>query len=388
MLNLVAQPHSVLRLGDILLTSLRDDNLGWHTFNGAVAFVKKSGVAYLSDALQHFHERGGHTIITAGVDLHGTSVEGLKELLAVVGEHGEVWIYHNEAGSTFHPKVFTLNNNQHAVVIIGSGNLTVGGLFVNSEAAIKLDLNLSVDEHREFFQQVESALSSWRDPSSGMAKRLDDNLLQQLLEAGYILPEARTSGASGDPRGIPEQATRTVLFAGVTPRRPPRISRISRAFAEAEVEPSTATGFVMTLQRTDVGTGQITAGTSRRSPEIFIPLAARDHRPDFWNWPGAFTEDQNRPGKFDRFNVRMRLAGVVVNVNMMTWPIKHDFRMRSEALRSSGQVGDILRMERSIQGHDFDFYVEIIPQGTTDYDAYLALCTHPVRNSHKRWGYY
>ncbi len=31
-------------------------------------------------------------------------------------------------------------------------------------------------------------------------------------------------------------------------------------------------GFVMTLQKTDVGRGQTTAGTSARSPEIFIPL--------------------------------------------------------------------------------------------------------------------
>ena len=30
----------------------------------------------------------------------------------------------------------------------------------------------------------------------------------------------------------------------------------------------------MTLQQTDVGTGQVTEGTSRRSPEIFIPLVA------------------------------------------------------------------------------------------------------------------
>ena len=37
--------------------------------------------------------------------------------------------------------------------------------------------------------------------------------------------------------------------------------------------------FLMTLQRTDVGVGQTTTGTSRRSPEIFVPLSARDAAP-------------------------------------------------------------------------------------------------------------
>ena len=144
----------------------------------------------------------------------------------------------------------------------------------------------------------------------------------------------------------------------------------------------------MTLQRTDVGVGQTTAGTSRRSPEIFVPLAARDAEPGFWNWPGGFASDPRRPGKLDRHGVRMRLGGEVVAVNMMTWPDKHDFRLRSEALRSSGNVGDILRIEKANPTADYDYYVEVIPQGTSQHSVYLALCREPVRNSRKMYGYY
>jgi len=149
-----------------------------------------------------------------------------------------------------------------------------------------------------------------------------------------------------------------------------------------------ATGFVMTLHRTDVGVGQTTPGASRRSPEIFVPLAARNANPDFWDWPAGFAEDPGKSGKLDRAGVRMRIGGEVVAVQMMTWPDKHDFRLRSEALRSAGDIGDVLRLEKVSSGADFDYYAEIIPQGTREHARYLALCGEQVRNSEKRYGYY
>ena len=144
----------------------------------------------------------------------------------------------------------------------------------------------------------------------------------------------------------------------------------------------------MTLQRTDVGVGQATTGTSRRSPEIFIPLAARNANPDFWNWPSAFTPDPQRSGKLDRTGVRMRLGGEIVTVNMMTWPVKHDFRLRCEALRSAGNIGDILRMEKVDPSTGYEYYVEVIPEGTSQHPTYLTLCRNSVRNSMKMYGYY
>ena len=75
-------------------------------------------------------------------------------------------------------------------------------------------------------------------------------------------------------------------------------------------------------------------------------------------------------------------------MNMMTWPDKHDFRLRSEALRSVGKVGDILRMEKVESGAGYEYYVEVVPEGTSQHPVYLALCRQAVRNSRKRYGYY
>jgi hypothetical protein len=100
-------------------------------------------------------------------------------------------------------------------------------------------------------------------------------------------------------------------------------------------------------------------------------------------------EDLGRVGKFDRHGVKIRLGGEIIRVNMMTWPVKSDFRLRSEALRSAGQVGDLFRIERMRPGRDYEYYVEIIPQGTSDYDEYLAFCVNKTKGRSERvWGYY
>lgn len=145
----------------------------------------------------------------------------------------------------------------------------------------------------------------------------------------------------------------------------------------------------MILQKTDVGEGQATAGTARRSPEIFIPLAARDAYPDFWRWPGRFSEDANHPGKFDRRNVPMFLGGRRILVNMMTWPDRHDFRLRNASLRDAGSISDILCMERvSTPGSSLEYLVEVVPKESRRYSPLLARCTRLVRNSRRRFGYY
>ena len=83
----------------------------------------------------------------------------------------------------------------------------------------------------------------------------------------------------------------------------------------------------------------------------------------------------------------MRVGNEVVEVNMMTWPVKRDFRLRSEALRSLGDIGDILVMQR-VAGSAVEYDVRVVAVGSADYEAMLARCDQSVRNSTKRFGYY
>jgi len=160
-------------------------------------------------------------------------------------------------------------------------------------------------------------------------------------------------------------------------------------------QPGTYRAFIMTLHKTDVGIGQTSKGTQRRSPEIFIPLVCRDFDPEFWGWPNSFkadegwkgTTDQNGRGKMDRLNVMLRLAGETFPVSIWYNPDKRDMRIRSEYVRSAGVIGDILYLERSDGSSGFSYYAEIVPQGSARYAEYIALCTKGVRNSKKQWNY-
>jgi HKD family nuclease len=393
---LIIQPAKEARLGDFLCRNLMDER--WKEFLCAVAFAKRSGIRHLTSALRAFSERGCARVVV-GVDLGGTSREGLADLLACLDDRGEVWVYHNEAASTFHPKVYFFRNPRQGLVVVGSGNLTEGGLFTNCEASLTRSLDLGNEEDRRVMADVDRAFASWLDAASGTCRRLTPAFLDELCASGYVLEEARAAGeekAEGETASRETRRAASALFGRVNPPRPPALPRVVRARIEhvrttgstSPTRTTTHRTFVMTLQRTDVGVGQTTSGTSRRSPEVFIPLRARDAEPAFWGWPDQFTEDARRAGKFDRTGVPMEINGESVRVNMMTWPAKHDFRLRNEALRSAGVVGDILKIMK-VSGHaEAAYRVEVVRRGTPEFDDHLARCTGKAPNSKKRWGYF
>ncbi|MDJ0556771.1 MAG: hypothetical protein QNJ68_20470 [Microcoleaceae cyanobacterium MO_207.B10] len=396
MLDFIHQPNSEVRLGNYLQLQLQQRQ--WTQFRAAVAFVKYSGVRHISKLLNEF-SYNAFVKISVGIDHDGTSMEGLSELLNSIENRGEIWVYHNDNNySTFHPKLYLFKNDTEANVLVGSGNLTEGGLFTNYEASFCVLLNLKIDVNVILLRKIEAILDLWSDREQDTAQLLTSELLNQLVRNKYVKGETQVRAT----QELASSRNRTSLFANIQVPRAPAPPRqtpdepedlLEEDFEVEIPEPVAApggnfTGFAMTLQRTDVGRGQTTTGTSARSPEIFIPLSARDYDPEFWGWPGDFTPDPKKPRKMDRRNVKMRVGITTVDVNMMTWPDKHDFRLRSEALRSAGNVGDILRIERTDGQGGFAYYVEIIPQGTLQYSQFLALCVNSVRNSKKRWGYY
>ena len=390
-----------IRLGDYL-----KENFGerWTHFRAAVAFIKRSGVRHIAPMLADF-ARTGQVEIIAGIDHEGTSFEGLRDLWSAVSPKGRIIVFHNRLPFTFHPKVYLFKSPAAADVLIGSGNLTEGGLFTNYEAGLRVFLDLSDSKQAAILQSIEQVLDTWADPFTGTASILDDTLLTRLAALNLVPSEAVTSP---DPRDIDQHKKRTQFGHTVLPfaaRAEPPAPPVPLPITDSVVSPSEirgttaaagisqpnefgVTGFVMTLQRTDVSVGQITARTSKRSPEIFIPLIARDAEPEFWGWPDDFVRSPRPPHPHSRANVRVRLLGMVISATIMTWPPKRDFRLRSAALRRAGKIGDLLRMEKVDRAADYEYDVEVISQGSSHHSMYLALCRHSVRNSEKRYGYY
>ena len=386
----IFQPFATVRLGDYLLAHLQDQQ--WTTFRAAIAFVKRSGTRYVRQALQQFSQQA--TVrMSVGIDLNGTSREGLEDLLYNL-PNGQVFVFHNSGPSTFHPKIYLFKSDTRADVLVGSGNLTGGGLFVNYEAGLALSLDLNNQADGALLLSIETVLDTWSQPQQGICYLLTDVLLQQLQTSGLVRTEVQINAAVVQQQAAtvatpPNQDQGAVvavpLFITVAVPPPPPIPTVTvetlapatPTAPQAPVAPiqvGVSTSFVMTLQRTDVGVGQTTQGTSRRSPEVFIHLAALDENPGFWNFPDQFVADtewnadnpqyrRNGLGKLNRDDVPMRV-GVVVGANMFFNPQKKDFRLRHEALRSSGNIGDIIWIQRVDPQNGFEYDVQVAPQGT------------------------
>ena len=307
-MEFIQQPDSSQRLGDYLKINLSKQ---WSHFRAAVAFVKQSGTRHLTEMIADFSKSSNVEII-AGIDHRGTSVEGLKDLLKAVKPDGRVIIFHNRLPYTFHPKIYLFKSSEAAEVLIGSGNLTEGGLFTNYEASINLKLDLKDQNQFAVLDSIEHTLDKWADTSSRLAHLLDDDFLD-LLTSLELVPSEDLVNL--DEEGVPESSKHPIndplsnsrfqvapddypFISLAVPRAPPAVKRATlRRPSPPKVSPRAApkvssfgtvgqkvTNFVMTLQKTDVGVGQTTEGTPRRSPEIFIPLSARDAAPDFWGW--------------------------------------------------------------------------------------------------------
>lgn len=423
--DFLGQPFSYERMGDYLKQRLEESQ--WTHFRAAVAFVKDSGIQHLAEVLREFARRAS-VIISVGIDVHGSSKEGLQDLIDSIGSNGQVWVYHNRnPSSTFHPKVYLFKSESEALVVTGSVNLTESALFTNCEAAFAVLLDLSNGEDRDLLAAVEAFLNQWSDEglSKGAARVLTQDALEELVHDGLVPLEAQmvmrdriapsaeaeeaeaetVEGATGAPSEAEPQAQAgpfphvPVPAAPARPqrRRPSKPRGIGADDIAAEGQPTPPpaspstmgfSAFVMTLQNTDVGVGQTTQGTQRRSPEVFIPVIARDADPGFWDWPALFVPDAQRPGKMDRLNVRLRIGGIVVPARIWYNPTKRDVRIRSEVLRSAGNIDDILHMTKIDPQTGADYEVEVVAQSSPQYADYLALCANPTRNSLKRWGYF
>ena len=230
-------------------------------------------------------------------------------------------------------------------------------------------------------------MDSWADLDSGITLGLTSELVEKLVEHGYVPSEDKRWTTTSPSITDGKDGNVAVLFSRKKVPEAPGVEKPS-AGTGPDGGAAAPDNFVMFLQQTDAGSGQVTRGASKRSPEIFIPLAALRMHEGFWGYPDEFQEDPHRQGKMDRRNVQFSLPGQgIFFVNMMTWPVKHDFRLRHAKLRDSAEVGDVLHLRRA-RGVDVAYQAQIIGPKNPEYHRFLARCDNPVHNSKKKFGYY
>jgi hypothetical protein len=183
------QPSS--SFADFLCDQLRgkgDRAHHWSEFEFAVAWVNHAGAKSLDRAVQEFAGRNGAVHATVGLDFGSTTYEGLSCLLDLEASGARVstHVFCDENRTcTFHPKVFLFSDNENALLLVGSNNMTGGGLETNVEATVGVHGNLD----HETIREARNTLAAWRNDKNERSRRLTRELLNQLHERGYVLTE-------------------------------------------------------------------------------------------------------------------------------------------------------------------------------------------------------
>lgn len=192
----------------------------WDSLDIAVAWVRQSGVAHLRTSFERFLKHGGSLKMIVGIDLKNTTQEGLQALLDLeTFGTCETFVYHNEAGSIFHPKVYLFRNAEEARLIVGSNNLTSAGLFSNVEAGLQLDTQLS----DQVIGDTLDAIDSWRDLATNLAHRLDGPFLTRLVDEGYVPNEAAARHEMSETSAKRARGAKLFGSRSYSPPKPPKI---------------------------------------------------------------------------------------------------------------------------------------------------------------------
>ena len=181
-MSIINQPFQG-QLGDIIISALKN---GYTDFTIFSAFAKNSGVLRLKDSIEKFRANGGNVKAFVGIDLDGTSYEALLNLFSLCNE---LYVIHSENFSTtYHSKIYLMENAATAWCAIGSNNLTGGGLWTNFESCSIQSYHLPAEKNA--LENIYSIIDKYSDPDypcSVKINSIDD--INTLLETNYITKE-------------------------------------------------------------------------------------------------------------------------------------------------------------------------------------------------------
>jgi HKD family nuclease len=151
----------------------------------SVAFVKESGLEAVEAAIKPLAKRARFFI---GIRNDITSIQAVKRLLAM-----KVKLFAVDTGSRnilFHPKLYLAASGSKATVIIGSANLTFGGLHNNIEVSTRVNLDLSNAADRKFREGVSNAFAEMLKAHPQHVFLIKDNKhADDLFESGRLADE-------------------------------------------------------------------------------------------------------------------------------------------------------------------------------------------------------
>ncbi len=169
--ELLIQPYCLPDGRSLLETLIQEFTGGnWAVFRSAVAFARTTGnYTALVLAMLNFAKQGGRIEMTFGADTFsqgnsGSDYQAIKALLSALGEEPTVrlFLYH-EKRRTFHPKVYLFANEEEnrALLVVGSSNWSTGGFWENVEVNVILRLDLGKKDHSASYHQIQACFDDY-----------------------------------------------------------------------------------------------------------------------------------------------------------------------------------------------------------------------------------
>ncbi|MEQ7992695.1 phospholipase D-like domain-containing protein [Xanthomonas hortorum] len=182
-----------------------------------VAFAKSSALKSLLKPLTKALERGMTARFAVGLSFHLTEPAMLRKLMSLRKEH-QLALYLSDTKATFHPKIYAFSDSVRSTVLVGSANLTSGGLADNYEASVLVtdpdgSLAKKVAAHFDELISEESIVAAtkkriddyaqqftvqeaWRKMAHKRAERISREGTQDLSVLAYQLDEMKRNKSS------------------------------------------------------------------------------------------------------------------------------------------------------------------------------------------------
>jgi len=186
-----------------------------------VAFANKSGIDLLANELDR---HAGRTTAFVGIRNAITSRQGLEALL----DFG-VTTYVVDTGARgvlFHPKVFLALGKEEARLLIGSANLTGGGLSNNIEAGLRIGLDLQDRRDRTLAETIAAQFDAMPGTHpENIFQVFGGGDLTHLQESGRLLDESFVRAPHTATTAATPAADTVPKIALARPPRRPKLQR-------------------------------------------------------------------------------------------------------------------------------------------------------------------
>lgn len=345
------------------------------------AWAKRSGLNLIQRDLETIRSAGGTVDLIAGISEGGATRQGLEQALASCNS---VSIFHDISSRTFHPKVYLAKKAGEARLLVGSHNLTAGGVFRNYEAGIALTL----DTDSSVVRAVEAWIAQLR-ADAACCVVLDTAVLGLLVAQAFyrIGDEDRdrhrrsASGAvsaSGDDRLFLSSSTRKKGPRGAQPKKPSSGEGDDGGVGSLGTAPigTVERSWSKLLKRSDA---QQMGGTGKTNLTGALRLTTSGHSIDRttyfrYEFFGAqvWQQDPEKP-KVDFAMVPMEVSVRGQSLGMMDFRIDHDLGREADQnnfttvlkwgpmnglLRAHSYVDDWVLLEQLTDGYRLSIVVD------------------------------